>query len=159
MEKKEKLADLLTNFIFATVRGQLSGFYKLYQKKVKDIINPNIIMQVVANYYNVCYKALILKNDEYVTENFNSFTECLNHSEVCLLHILNNLTVLLYEKIDFDKLNYDDYSKYMLNITLLLEIQKQNTVDSIKNIIGHDCKGINIKECDPNIPLFIIKTI
>lgn len=159
MDNKEKLAVLLTDFIYSTVKGQLSGFYKLYKEKVKDMINPNIIMLVVANYYNYCYKALILQNDDYVIEHFNSFVKCLNHSEICLLHILNKTTTITYSIIDLNKVNYDDYSKYMLNVTFQLELQRKNMVNSIKNSINHACKGLNIKNCDPDTPLFIIKEV
>lgn len=158
MTDNKKLAQLLIEFTGNTVCGQITGMYRCYGNKLKDLENRNnIILFSVMDYLNLCYRECILRNDEYVVENFDAFVLCSNHSHICLLHILFSLIKSFHENIMYEKLDYSNYDNMKNSAYLQIKVMEKLCVSELENKLSHNCTGIDIKTCNPKEELFYVK--
>lgn len=152
----DQLADLLCDFVKNTIIGQLSEFYKI--GLISNGVWKKIARGAIINYYNSCYKSLILRNDIYVTENFDNFKKILGYSEICLLHILLWMTIATYKKlIETYKYESQSYSEFMTTMDNKIKNIITSIRETLKKSLSHQCTGIDITTCDPNEDLFVLE--
>jgi hypothetical protein len=111
-----------------------------------------IIPDAIATYYNKCYISLIKEDDEYVIQKFKEMKEYKNHSEICLSNILFFKTLKIYKLMSVEKIDYSQHERYMKSTEKEIKekIKELNLIDKL----SHECKGKNIKECNPNEKIF-----
>lgn len=150
---RDRLTDLIIAFISETIYGHERGFYRAG-------LTPNdaMIQFAAVNYLNGCYKSLILKDDEFVITKFKEMTELIGHSEVCLLNIIAQLLMMLHLNLDRSKI--DRTTLETLSQTVETEVKNicQKIREMVKKSISHECHGDSIESCDPNVPLFELRT-
>ena len=165
MTDVKDLAKLICDFCFETIRGHESGLYKAINTGLLDIgintlLTPNmkpIIMNITANYLNNAFVSLIKRNDPYIIEKFDAMCKIKNHSVICLLHIIMAFIQKVHFSLDRTKLDISSYENYMKSVSSQLDPIVEETLNSLIKSISHQCNGIDIKTCDPNIPLFVMK--
>ncbi len=160
MTKPDDLVKVMEEFIKNTIHGHESGFYKtlyLGQNVLKSDHMDGLIVVAAANYLNQAYKSLILDDDEYFMKYFNGMSSIMSHSHICLLNIVFAFLVKIHRAMDRDKFNIASYPKYMDSVKVELDEVFNSMRDEVVGSISHDCTGSNIKECDPNVDLFVIK--
>jgi hypothetical protein len=153
-----KLSNLILDFVKNTILGIESGMYKTMRLEIKDTLIKIIQINFLVEYFNKAYSALILNTDQYFVQKFKEMHEELNHSYICLLNITFNFTIQLVQQINRDNLNVNTYELFMKSLED--EIIQHNIFQPsmIEPFISHTCTGIDIKTCNPNEPLFFIKT-
>jgi len=159
----EKLAEEMISFMYNTIGGHESAFYKVLltgKHFTKDTIKDrdfmkNYIIMATINYLNSAYKSLILKNDSYISQCFQRMS-VLNHSMICLLNILNCNILVIHGELDRSKLDTSSYDKYMASVSSQLREKCNNMKEILTNSLNHDCSGIDISTCDPTVDLFIM---
>jgi hypothetical protein len=157
-----KLSKLIADFIVSTITGTESGFYKQFrQKKIVDKLNDSTFMKVAiatahVNYFNILYKSLILKNDEYVTKKFLSMHNIMNHSYICLLNIIFKVCVDVHQIIPRSEMIVNCYENYMLIVKAMLDNINPFIIDMLKEMLSHNCNGTDISTCNPDEPMFHI---
>lgn len=153
-----QMASLMKNFIRGSMIGTESALFKvtstqnLSLENLKLDVTKGTILMLSIQYLNICYKSLILKDDQYVVAKFKEMTDCKKHSEICLLNIFANIMKMIIEMSDRSNLDVNSYDKYMDSVKFNLD----RILDSMpfgKNL-SHECNGIDISTCDPNDPMF-----
>lgn len=165
-DKKEFIAETMIEFIYNTIVGHESGFFKAHESmglekkdlKKSESMKP-IVLIISSNYLNVVYKSLIREDDDYVISYFHKMKNALNHSLICLLNIVYVIVIASHNDIDRTKLNINSYDKYMKNVKEQLKIILENKKEFLKDKLNHECKGINIKDCDPDEDMFITNAL
>jgi len=117
---KKQVADLILAFASETIIGHERGLYK------QGIpVSVPAIQLATANYLNVCYKSLILRDDPFVIQKFKEITDVIGHSEVCLISIIMQIILALHQSIDRSNLNFESVSTLEngLNVQLALLTQ------------------------------------
>ncbi len=159
--ESKTIVDLLKEFSKNTITGQLSACYKIVNKNKTDVspvvLYKNMAPMCLMEYANSLYKSLILRNDEYVTKNFDDMKKVHDHSEVCLLHILFNTWLVATQMIKDDVIKCDsDYDIFMNSCENELDRIFNKLGTHFKKLTKHKCTGIDIKTCDPNEKLFCV---
>jgi len=160
-ESKQKLASLLVDFSIITIKGHESVLYKACGTILslsRSFLTTNVIgsmfSSIVTDYLNHCYRSLILDDDAYVTTKFNEMTSTMDHSKICLLNIIANIIKILFENIDRSNLDISTYEKYMNCITYQLNNSREKIIQNLSRSLSHECSGDDIKQQDPNQPMF-----
>lgn len=155
-ENLRTFEDTLVQFVVNTVIGIESALYKkLGGQKVLEL---HIVIggSFIADYLNQCYKSLILKNDNYVLEKFAEMQSFHHHSEVCLLHIILEGCMGIFQTIDNTKFDISTYSNFMKSA----EKHFQELLEPMRQVFSqklyHQCTGHSIDGEDPEKPLFIL---
>lgn len=160
-----ELAICVTEFIKTTMSGQESGIYKASKMKsppikcddLNKMHTANVFMIFICDYLNVCYKALILKNDDYVVDEFKKLTSIHGHSEICLLNIIFAIMTNIHTRLDRKLYDISSYEKYMKSFVDQFETIENDVVTMLTQKLSHDCKGIKIETCNADEPLFYVK--
>jgi hypothetical protein len=168
MDKKLELVVLIKEFCFSTIKGHESGLYKSFSDKLfgdelgLDTLQNehvfSIIAEITVNYFNTVYVSLIKRDDPYIINRFDKMCEINNHSAICLLNIMFAIVINLHGDFNRQNLNIDSYKLYMKSIDNELDSKMQTLFDKLMASISHTCKGMDILKCDPNIPMFSVKT-
>jgi hypothetical protein len=149
--------------------GQESGLYKAFTRFDRPDLLAQLstqqwwqqMMQHVADYINVCYKALILQNDAYVTDSFaefNALSESGTHNEICLLNQILQIILTFQSVIDRTKFNTATYDTYMASFEAEFNKALPGIVPGVVSLLAHRCsKNEDIRKCDPNKPLIEIR--
>lgn len=146
--------EVVYRFLENTIMGQESGLYKVIGSAIVNV-DPIMLYSIKVDYYNGVYKSLILDDSEYVTNIFNAMT-C-DHSKVCLLQQLIRVDLMIHESLIRNKDKAASYELWMESIRHQLQRSKPIIVKQLQELLSHECKGIDIKTCNPNNPLFYIK--
>lgn len=162
-QKKIDLVNLIVEQVYDIITGHESAFYKSILQGGELITfdklrNSKEVIPLIAfgasNYCNKLYKSLIIEDDPRTVNHFNEMTSILDHSCVCLLHLLFTVIMYVHTETPRSDLVIDSYDEYMRSVTDQIKIQLERFRNSIHNSISHKCEGADIKTCDPNIPLF-----
>lgn len=114
-----------------------------------------ILNDGIVDYLNSCYRSLILCDSAYITYHFSKMKRCYNHSEICLLNII--ALVIKAFHLTLDRRAYDisgDIDAYLSSFDRQFEILSLPMIMIVSCTLSHKCVGKNIKECDPQIPMF-----
>lgn len=152
-----KLAELMLDFAFNTIRGFESGLYRRMKDEVQNDFVKLMQINVCVKYFNNAYSSLILEDDPYIIEKFGEMHSELSHSYICLLNIVFALTTGLIQQLDRSKLNPLSYSDYMKSVEIQIKSCDIYTPSHLEQFLSHKCEGMDIKTCDPNEPMFFIK--
>ena len=152
-EAVRRLGDLMIAFISETILGHERGLYK-----AGIPVSAPIIQVATANYLNTCYKSLIVKDDAFVLGKFREMTELIGHSEVCLINIIAQIMMAVHMNLDRSKI--DTTSVETVDISVKTEVSRifDPLRETVYKSLSHECHGEKIEDCDPNEPLFQIKT-
>jgi hypothetical protein len=163
----DNLSSLILGFVFDTCLGQERGVYKAIHggafsglsvddlKKEEPI--GSILTGATADYMNGCYKSLITLDDKYIVSKFKEMTDECGHSEICLLNIIAQCIFLVYGTIIRDSLNTSSLEKYSESWEKQYRAISVGLSASMSGNLSHECKGIDIKSCNPDEPMFMTK--
>jgi len=158
-QEKERVADIMLEFISNTITGHESGFYKLMNGS-EDTLKSDQMRTAIdlssVNYLNQAYKSLIKNDDEYFAKYFKAMAGIMNHSYICLLNIILVHMLNIHEAIKRSDLDTSTYDNYMTTIEVQIKNLSNSTRPLIVESISHDCHGEDIKDCDPEQDLFVI---
>lgn len=146
-------ADYVTRTILGTLRGTWKGLKM--KNKLQDL--PVAVNLGLCNYFNLVYKALIRKDDEVVLQDFAQIhaASAKPHSEICLLVVFQKYAAMQLLKIQWGLLTTCDNVDFA-SMCFLNQWERLHTKEVFDSLLSHDCTGDNIKNCDPEKPLFII---
>jgi len=168
MSDTTELIKIMCDFMRATISGHESAFYKAITAKMLGIdlsalknaqLIECLITPAMTNYMNNAYVSLIKNNDAYIKEYFDRMQGICGHSCICLLNIICFTGLGVHMSLDRTNLDTSSYNNYMKTMTDQLEFAIEKTKEALTLSISHVCKGIDIKTCDPNVPLFSTKKI
>lgn len=148
----------ITEFILNTLNEQEGSLYKIFGEKLKEKYMVATRVKIAMEYMNQTYKALIKNDNTYLVESFNKMSG-LNHSKICLIKIVLQLLQGFYESTDFTGADVSSYEEYMIFINYNLVIYLNGMKEKIKTVLGHECKTIDISNCNPNDTLFFAEPI
>ena len=146
----EALLDRIKIYVCNVIMGFESGMYKTLLKEKPDRIelikskhHPfiTIFRDTHEKYYTSTFNSIIKRDDKYVVETFDKFSELGNHSKQCLLGILANLIVSIHFNLDRSKLIVSSYDLYMQSLEE--EILRTIFVIQIDKLFDHICTGPN----------------
>lgn len=166
MSDKTELVKIMCDFMTATITGHESAFYKAITAKMLGVdlsalknaqLTQCLIAPAMMNYMNGAYVSLIKNNDEYINDYFSRMQGVCGHSCICLLNIIFFTGLSIHMSLDRTNLDISSYDNYMKTVTNQLAITIEKTKEILLESISHVCNGIDIKTCDPNVPLFSIK--
>lgn len=155
---------------YIIIKNENDMFKNIYNTETNLCENNQLIQAYIQistiNYLNYVYKSLILKNNDYLVKYFDNMVSILNHSKICLLHIILNITIAIHLRIDRKNLqlinsnSLDEILNSYIN-SLINEINKSSdtVIDILTQSISHDCTGIDISTCNPDEDLFYVKNI
>ncbi len=160
----EQVASVIEKFITSTIKGQESGLFNAMGSPMlpltREILQTGIISTIIGgalvDYFNHLYRSLIGEDDQYIVDIFNKMTKPLNHSKVCMLNIVFNLTTVIHLNLNRQNLDIKSYDNYMAEIDKQLKYTFEKYRAEIVTSISHTCKGENIKKCDPILICFIL---
>lgn len=160
------MAKELVDFIYSTILGHESGFYKVAADNNNKIIeieqlHDKIIMFemirfATESYFNNIYERLVDKSDKYINDTFDKIIQITNHSPVCLINIIakNCLeihTTTLVKLIDRKILDTTSYETFMSCTKNILNCYfDNNIIDIFEKYLNHKCHGPKIVEPLPN---------
>lgn len=147
----------ISEFVMKTVNEQEDGLYKMHTDKVlgKDMLNKRLI--IIMEYMNHTFRALINDNDPYIVGSFNKM-DGLKHSKVCLIKIIMMLLKGFYESTDFSGADVSSRDEYIVFVNYNLIIYLKGIKERLVSVLEHECKTKDIKQFDPNEPLFAVST-
>lgn len=160
MSKPDELVKIMLEFIRNTIMGHESGFYKMLNGAPNMLSSDSMHTMIdlaAANYLNSAYRALIRDDDEYFMKYFNDMSAVMNHSQICLLNITFVFLTSIHKGMTRKKFDLSSYSNYMESVRSDVDRVINEMKAKLTYSISHECKGENIKTCDPNIDLFVIK--
>jgi hypothetical protein len=163
MSTEHQLSKLMAEFIVNTIYGYESGLYRGIVLKSENIeltkqdSFKTWFIEFNVNYFNRAYSSLIKHDDKYITDNFEKMHTIMNHSYICLLNILFKMTVNIISEFDRSDLDVTSYDNYMKSVISQLTFFKEIIEKNLPAMLSHTCKGIDIKTCNPDEPLFYIK--
>ena len=159
----EKLASLIVSFVHSTCLGQERRLYRTIRAKMfeglkvddmkKDSFSPTLT-GATADYMNGCYKSLIVGDDEYVTSKFKEMTDTCGHSEICLLNIVTQCILMVYDTIVRDMLDVSSLEAYENSWERQFSVISRVLSGPLSKTLSHECNGIDIKTCNPDEPMF-----
>jgi ABC-type siderophore export system fused ATPase/permease subunit len=167
------LTHQMIKFIKNTIMGHESGMYKSIaiakeSSTDKDKINLSLLQgkkilelfaNVSENYFNKCYKSLVLRDDEYIVKIFDDMKAQFGHSQLCLLIIIANSCMKIHFEMDREKLDVSSYDNYMKSVKAQLDtLMGVDFITMSTASFGHNCSGEDITKCDPTIKNFTFKT-
>ncbi len=167
LDKMEGLSSAITEFVLTTLKGIESAMYKQIPDKAMLIrAHRQMAPQLLVEYMNSTYRYLILKSSDYTTNCFASMKSFHDHSEICLLHIIMDMSMRLLQlcdmqtlhssyKIQYPKEDFtSNYDTFMMVRSAEYERQGAFLKEGLKYSMNHECHGRSIDTCDPNLPLF-----
>lgn len=158
MAEINPLAKLLSDFCFNTIMGHESGMYKALKGESMDTLRTEVtksmIQLVTVDYLNKIFVSLIVNDDPYVVNKFDEMRKINNHSPICLLTIMMVYIMEIHLSLDRTKLDISTYEKYMDSVLLQLTPKFEEALNKLSGSISHKCTGIDIKTCNPALPLF-----
>lgn len=165
-ESSKNIVGVINEFVFNTIMGHESGFYKMTmmgkmltkEDLKKDEKMHGMIAFAIVSYLNDAYRSLILKNDPYFLEHFNNMAKHKNHSMICLLNIVFVVLQTIHMNFDRSKLDITSLESYKASVMSQLIQRKTEITPKLIDMMSHECKGIDIKTCDPNEPMFHLGT-
>lgn len=147
---KVKLVSLMIEFIYNTIMGHNSSFYRSFDKKfIKSPKLNFVILDITIDYMNRAYISLIKEDDPYFLKYFKQMSKLMNHSQICLLNITIKFLLEVHNSIDRNKLDMSSYEKYMKDVSEVLKTKIDIIKIKIFIAVGHKCEGEDIKDCDP----------
>lgn len=151
-DQKVKLVDLLIDFTLNTIHGFERAYYRTLPHQLLINNESSVHLAKVANkqYFNLLYKNLILRDDEFVNKKFDEMHKVFNHSYICLLNILVALCLQTHTNLDRKKLCIDSLEKYSSSVDPQLKNLLIFSRESLIQTLGHECKGKDISTFDPN---------
>ena len=161
-QKEKIIAETLSKFIIDTYVGIETSMYKTIEDK-EQLKQPQALSNCLCfaiEYLNICYKSLILSNDEHLLKIFRPISQCLNHSEECALIMTGVTFNKVASIIQRENLKIDSLEGYIES--LMNEITKedfQNILRSFEDtLVAHfkenNCTGVDITTRNPDENLF-----
>ena len=160
----EEISNSIFDFASNTVLGQESGLYKTISRIVpapegfptdlKMLQSPIILSfysKSIVSYLNNCYRALILKNDDYIVSKFNMMG---SHSKICLLNIVASIIKFIFDNINRNMLKIENYESFMNSLKYQHENFKRIFMPNIIKLMCHQCNGEDIEKCNPGKDMF-----
>lgn len=146
-------AENLILFVQYTLLGQESALFKMIKNKndLKDETIRISLKNCAIYYLNSCYKSLILKNDQYITEIFKGME---THREICLLNIIAVIIQKYITDSKRENLNISSYDSYMGSVKLEVLRILDPTKEIIQRNLLHNCSSEDISKCNPDEPMF-----
>ena len=80
--------------------------------------------------------------------------KCYDHSEICLLNIIAMVIQNIHLVIDRSKFDTSNIDNYLASFDREFEKTTLPMIILLLFTLSHKCNGKNIKECDPNSPMF-----
>jgi len=160
MSKQDELAKIMLEFIRNTIMGHESGFYKMLSGAPNMLLSDSMHTMIdlaAANYLNAAYKALIRNDDEYFMKYFNSMSSVMNHSQICLLNVTFVFLTSIHKAMSRKQFDVSSYGKYMESVSSDVDRVIGEMKNKLTESISHECKGEDIKTCNPDEDMFIIK--
>jgi hypothetical protein len=160
MSKQDELAKIMIEFIRNTIMGHESGFYKMLNGAPNMLMSDSMHTMIdlaAANYLNAAYRALIKDDDEYFMKYFNDMSAVMNHSQICLLNVTFVFLTSVHKMMNRKRFDIGSYGKYMESVSSDVDRVIGEMKGKLVNSISHECNGEDIKTCDPNQDLFIVK--
>ena len=155
VEKENMEAEFLA-FVVKTVRSQESKLYKQYGTTAKE--NKARLPLQIIKYINYGYKALILRNDDYWVEKFDSLGRY-GHNQLSLIEKMYEVImdfVGRMQQMNDEHLEDCCHNTYMSMIDIQLKIISDFFTEHYL-IFDHICEGPDITSLDPNEPLLVFK--
>ena len=156
--------NAIYDFMVRTIVGQESGLYRVFSVHPSMIVHIKedsvwcLLQPAKLDYYNTLYKVLILKNDPDVLLSFADMN-C-HHSKICLLNILLLLETKTHQSIHRstgDISTRESWVKFIRDYLNGKDVREQN-IQEIQASLNHECSGIDISTCDPNVKVFTNRT-
>lgn len=160
--RMDKLAHHMTTFLQQALRGCERALFRTQLIAGGDTLSTSqstwtsMSCSAFISYLNDVYKSLILGDDAFVVRTFSEFASCTDHSPVCLLNLLAQIGKHIIET-DLPSLssrNMDDLEKFTTQVDKCLAISLSKVEAYLARNLNHTCKGIDIKTCNPNEPMF-----
>ena len=164
-----ELSELVFRKVTETLLGMESGCYKIAagivsspnpftrEKLVEDSFKV-FMKAMLVNQYNIEYNSLANKDDFRIMQIYKNMTDTVDHSPLCLIHILFNISTILIENIDRSNLDTSSLEKYLKSLEAEYEpyVTKEQ-VETFSGMFLHKCEGP--REAQPLPPghqLFVI---
>jgi len=174
-DREAKIAAF-RDYITRTMVGTERGLYRMWSAGALpgDLYAPpaegerpprmGLVMRFLARYFNDAYKTLVLYHKGqhegldmvYVTD-FTELHGQFGHSYICLLNIVLHLSLGAFMGVDTRELDYS--SLEMFTDSYKKQIGEWFNVhgDRVLECLDHECKGMDIAECDPDEPMFTLQ--
>jgi hypothetical protein len=161
-KKKEQFIDELFLFVSDIMIGAERGLYKNLYHILKENFKDNHIFAIAfadfyITYFNSAYQALITDGDPYFVEQFGKLHQILSHSYICLLNIVFALTTTTHQSLDRDKFDLSNLDNFTLSIAKEIADKLESQRPMLLSTVNHKCNGEDIKNYDPNEPMFIMR--
>jgi hypothetical protein len=156
------MAKEIARFIYSTIYGHESGFYKIAADANNELISIDklhnkitmyeMIRFATESYFNNVYERLVDKSDEYINNTFDKIIQITNHSPTCLINIIAKScmdihTTILIKLIDRKILDTTSYETYMTCIKNILDYcLNDNFITNLEKSLDHKCSGSKIVE-------------
>lgn len=151
-----RIAEFFANTIdgFERVCYRSRDSFGFYFQSLEMLTATSKIAHI--DYYNDIHKALILKDDEYITSQFDSFKVLRPaHSPICLLNIMIFESIRLHLKIERKKCSMQSLGDYMGCVGKQLQSLQSETTQNLIQRLSHNCNGMPLEtKYDPSHPMF-----
>ncbi len=147
----DKMMGNISSYIIQTITGFESGLYKTIEKMEKneklaylsDKHQPFITIfrdlheDHFTRTFKLIFDTVIDTSENPIVKFFSDLSIISNHSKICLLNIIANLTVSVHFNIDRKKLNIKNYTAYIKS--LVEEIKRTIPITELSKLFDHIC--------------------
>lgn len=148
-----------------TVSGQIYGheralFRVKYSEEISEhmkeidlkVLTPgleHLIKLGTADYFNGIYDDVVTRNDKVVNTLFDKYKSLIDHSPLCLIHILFKSCLQAHFELDRSKLVDKGKLEYLENYAASVRFQlsdmfRYETLIGVRNFLNHTCTGEKI---------------
>ena len=161
-ENKIKLSYYVFAKITETLVGIESACYKIASGVIpqpkpfamKELIDPsfkNVITRMVINQYNIEYKGLSEKSDLRIMRDHKMMNDMVDHSPLCLIHIILRLATDFVDKTERSLLDNSSYENYIASIQSQFKyMAPAERIEKFSDAFTHECKGPRVVEPIPD---------
>lgn len=155
MENVRQAALLTLNTIIGTILGHERAIFRVkYSPDKSEMFNDmnlnvlnleieNLIKFSTAGYFNSVYDSLVSGDDPFVNDIFDKYKRFIDHSPICLIHILFNYCLTTHLALNRTLFVYNgNLEDYAASVKLQLEfLFNDGIIANVTSLFDHECKG------------------
>eukprot|EP01138_Halocafeteria_seosinensis_P006153 gb/GECG01006292.1/.p1 GENE.gb/GECG01006292.1/~~gb/GECG01006292.1/.p1 ORF type:complete len:175 (+),score=14.65 gb/GECG01006292.1/:1-525(+) len=158
-QAKDRLAAAISSFLFTTARGTESALYQTITRE--ELLNKASMgiktTYCSIKYLNICYKSIIRRDNQFITDSFDHMTSIMQHSEICLLHLILNCLRRIHGMIERQYCDLSSREAYRASLAPQLIGAIATVYPSLVTSVNHGCTGTSIRNEDPEQELFTME--
>jgi hypothetical protein len=123
----------------------ISNEVSLNTNEMKDVLYLMVI-----NHYNCEYDMLSKKKDQRIVDLYAKFMSHVDHSPLCLIHLMFKRTIDICKQIDRSQLDISDFTSYGISVEKAIRpFYSYQNIATLAPLLMHECDGPRVLDVLP----------